>query len=144
MNENNKEYETHDDEELMLGKRYRFNFESGLYPLALLIYLVLGFMFGLWHPGWLVFVGAWLVEELIEWQRTGKPTISIYTVAAVVFLLVGFFGDGWRFAWLVFVAAWVIDEMFVPEKKMKKKDKKRTKKEAAEREEASEWDDRRN
>ena len=107
------------------SRGFTISFKRGLYPLATLIFLGLGFIWGLWHPGWLVFVAAWIVEEIIDWVKTGKFGFSIYGVAGIGFILMGFVFGLWSHAWLIFIAAWAIDEMLItPNKKKKKKKKK--------------------
>ena len=44
------------------------------YPVAVtVLYLLLGVSFGLWHPGWILFVTIplyyWIVEEVRRWKR---------------------------------------------------------------------------
>ena len=111
------EPDTHDTN---AGTGYSFDFARGIYPLATLIYLILGLRFGLWHPGWVVFFVACLVDALAEYSRTGRLKISVWGVAAVIFVISGFVFGAWGYAWLVFVAAWVVDEMLVPPTKKKK------------------------
>ena len=112
-----------DDEDKRSGYFAKFDIEvsGAIYPLATLIYIFIGFRYGLWHPGWLVFLGAWIVDEIASYIRTGKLDISIYGIAAVVFLILGFIFGQWSYSWMVFIFAWVIDSVFVPKKKKKKK-----------------------
>lgn len=39
---------------------------SIIFPLAVIIYLILGFLFNLWHPGWIIFPIAGLLVAAIE------------------------------------------------------------------------------
>jgi len=109
--------------------RFDFTIESGegisraIYPLATLAYLVIGIYWGLWHPGWVIFIFAWLLTEVISFFRTGRFDVSIYSIAAIAFLCVGFFTGHWRHIWLFFVVAWVINSAVRPAKKKKKKKK---------------------
>jgi len=114
------EYEEEDDG----GVRFRLDFSKAIYPISVLVYLFLGFRHGLWHPGWIVFVFAWIIEEIVDFVKTGKLHISIYGVAGAAFLVLGFVFGWWSYAWMVFVLAWVIDEMIVREKPKKKKKKR--------------------
>ena len=101
---------------------YRKFFNNGLvYVLAALIYFIAGMTRGLWHPGWVVFGVAWIIEEVINFARTGRFHISIYGITAIIFVVVVLFFREIRHAWLIFVVAWVIDEMVVRKKPKKKK-----------------------
>jgi len=110
-----------------LGIRGGFHLElsNAIYPVAVLVYLFLGFVHGLWHPGWVVFIGAWVLEEIAGFVKNGKLRISVYGVAGGVFVILGLFFIPWSYALLVFVVAWIIDEVVVRDKPGKKRRKKR-------------------
>jgi len=118
-----------DDRSSKSWGRFDFTIEGGegiksaIYPLATLAYLVMGIYWGLWHPGWIVFLFAWLLTEVISFFKTGRFNVSIYSIAAIAFLGVGFFTGHWRHTWLFFVVAWVINSAVRPAKKKKKKKK---------------------
>ena len=107
------------------GFRFSLDFNGILYPLATLVYLVIGFYWGLWHPGWIVFIFAWLIGDAISYFKTGRFNISIYGVAAVAYITLGVITGNWRHGWLLFVAAWVISSAVRPTKSKKKKKKKK-------------------
>ncbi len=79
--------------------------------LATIIFFVLGFAFGLWHPAWIVF----LIIPIFNFytgkkrKKDGKdkryPWLSFpYPVlATAIFLLIGFIWGGWVYAWLIFL-----------------------------------------
>ena len=100
------------------------NFKGAVYPLATLIYLVVGMAWGLWHPGWVIFLAALIISEIVDFMKTGRLGISKYVVAAVLYVTLGLIFDWWRYAWLVFVAAWVFDAMVTTKPRKKKKKKK--------------------
>ena len=102
-----------------------FNFRGMVYPVAVLIFLSVGFMWGYWSRAWVVFPIAWVIEEIIAYVKKGRLDISVYSVASVVFLILGFGWGLWHPGWLVFVVAWVIDEAIVPKRKHKKHKKKK-------------------
>ena len=112
------------EEEVSTSRSYRLDISRGIYPLAVLGYLILGLVWGLWHPGWVIFFVAWLAEGIMTYVKTGKLKISVYGIAAIIFVIVIVFFREWRYTWLVFVAAWVIDEMIVPSRRDKKKKSK--------------------
>jgi len=78
-----------------------------LYPVALLVYLVIGFVWGMWHPGWLVFTAAWALEEIIKCVKLSK--YEFYGVATMVFFVMGFGYDLWRVAWAAYIVAAIVE-----------------------------------
>ncbi len=75
-----------------------------------IIYFALGLFWGLWHPGWLVFLLIPVLYFLLPTKVSGnwkfRPDIKNlpYPVfATFLFLLFGFLFDGWAWAWLVFL-----------------------------------------
>jgi len=90
---------------------------SALWPLIVLIYMVLGFVWDLWHPGWLVFVGGALIELLIiatltpVGRRAGALTGALYVTAALIFLIFGFATNQWVLACLIFVFAVAVQQV---------------------------------
>ena len=107
--------------------RFDFTIEGGrgisgvIYPLATLAYLIMGIYWGLWHPGWVIFIFAWFLTEVVSFFRTGRFNVSIYSIAAIAFLCIGLLTGHWL--WLLFVAAWVISCAVRPVKKKKMKKK---------------------
>ena len=65
------------------------------------LYLVLGFVFGLWHPGWLVFltVPIHYMHFDSQWERLTNPV-----TVTLIYLVLGFFFGLWHPGWLVFRA----------------------------------------
>ena len=65
------------------------------------LYLVLGFVFGLWHPGWLVFltVPIHYMHFDSQWERLTNPV-----TVTLIYLVLGFFFGLWHPGWLVFLA----------------------------------------
>ena len=63
------------------------------------LYLVLGFVFGLWHPGWLVFltVPIHYMHFDSQWERLTNPV-----TVTLIYLVLGFFFGLWHPGWLVF------------------------------------------
>jgi len=79
------------------SRKNRNIFVSNAYNIAAVAYLIMGFVWGLWHPGWIVFLVASAVQSF-----------SIYTIATIIFLVLGFMFDMWSFAWIAFPAAWLL------------------------------------
>ena len=116
--------ESSDDEEITGRYNFSINLVGIIYPLAVLVFLVTGFHWGLWRTAWVVFPIAWVVEEVVSYMKTGRLDISVYSVASVVFLVLGFGWGLWHPGWLVFVVAWVLSEA-VQVKKVKRKKRKK-------------------
>lgn len=69
---------------------------SGMFaPLTALLYLVLGFCFRQWHPGWLIFL---MIPVFYAGLYGGYPIIM-----TILFLLAGFVFDKWHPAWMLYV-----------------------------------------
>ena len=72
---------------------------------ATVVYLILGFAFHAWHPGWLVFLLIPVADSIIACIRERSPRPFSYSVfCAFVYLFLGFYVDGaWLWGWVVFV-----------------------------------------
>jgi len=112
------------DDEEDSGGGFAFNLRGVLTPLATLAFLVMGFYWNLWHPGWVVFVAAWLIGQVIDFFQTGNLKISFYGIAGILFIILGFIFGAWAYLWLLFIVAWVFDSAFKRSKPKKKKKKK--------------------
>ena len=85
--------------------------------IATIVFLALGLIWGLWHPGWLVFllvpVFLFMIPDKVNGKWTFKKNIRKvpYPVfVTFVFLLLGFIFNGWAWAWLVYltIPVWYI------------------------------------
>ena len=75
---------------------------NGLYPIIITgIYLVLGGVFGLWHPGWLVFltIPLYYMHPDTPLERWCNPVMI-----TLIYLVLGFFFKLWHPGWLIFLA----------------------------------------
>lgn len=76
-------------------------------PIGILVivsYIIIGVCFGLWHPGWLIFLLIPIISTLIQAVRKGRADVFAYPVlAALVFLYVGFVYSVWHPTWVVFL-----------------------------------------
>ena len=68
---------------------------SAFAPLTSMLYLVLGFIFKQWHPGWLVF----LMIPVFYGGIFGCYPV----VVTILFLLAGFLFDKWHPAWMLYL-----------------------------------------
>lgn len=92
------------------GKKWHFNWNFKkekssweFFPTAsfcILLYLCLGFIWGLWHPGWIVFLMVPIVIGVLKKGLRGFP----YPVfIAAVYLCLGCIWGFWHPGWLVFL-----------------------------------------
>lgn len=71
---------------------------------AIVIYILIGIFFDLWHPGWLIFFLVPIISTLIHAVRRHNPDLFAYPVLAVlVFLCAGLMYSLWHPAWAVFL-----------------------------------------
>lgn len=83
---------------------------AGLYPIVItVLYLILGFAFNAWHPGWLIFLTVplyyWHPESRILW-------ICNPVMITIIYLVMGFYFHMWHPGWMIFFAipaAYIID-----------------------------------
>jgi transcriptional regulator with XRE-family HTH domain len=75
------------------------------YPYPVLVavaYLVLGFVFHLWHPGWIIFLTIPLFY-LPESQRQPVRLLGNPVMITIIYLLLGTMCNWWHPGWLVFL-----------------------------------------
>lgn len=73
------------------------------YPVAVAFaYLLLGFVFDLWHPGWIIFLTIPLYY-LPAAQRTPMRLLCNPVMVTIIYLLLGCFCNLWHPGWLVFL-----------------------------------------
>ena len=75
---------------------------AGVYPIFITgLYLVLGFLFGLWHPGWLLFltIPLFYMKPTNTLERWFNPVMI-----TLIYLVLGFFFHLWHPGWLIFLA----------------------------------------
>ncbi len=72
--------------------------------IAIVVYILLGIFFDLWHPGWLIFFMVPIISTLIHAVRQHNPDLFAYPVLALlVFLYAGIMYSLWHPAWAVFL-----------------------------------------
>lgn len=79
--------------------------------LAVIAFLFIGYVWGLWHPGWLVFLTIPVYYGTVEWlaKRQDGDNKSFMTllpypmVITSIYLLLGFLFDLWHPTWLIFL-----------------------------------------
>lgn len=74
------------------------------YPVIVsFLYLVLGFVFHLWHPGWIIFLTIPLYY-LPATQRTPLKLLGNPIMITIIYLLLGCYCNLWHPGWLIFFA----------------------------------------
>lgn len=72
--------------------------------IVIVVYLILGFSFNLWHPGWLVFFLVPIISTLINAVYRRNPNLFAYPVLALlIFLYAGLIYGVWHPAWVAFL-----------------------------------------
>ena len=110
MNEENKHcdellpegsyYEHKAREEAKERQRRRNAFPYPVWVTA--AYLILGFVFHLWHPGWIIFLTVPLFY-LPDSQRTPVRLLGNPVMITIIYLLLGTVCDLWHPGWLIFL-----------------------------------------
>ena len=77
-------------------------FPLGLF--SIVIYIVIGVVFDLWHPGWILFFLVPVVSTLIHAVRCRNASLFAYPCLVLfLFLYMGFVHSMWHPAWVLFL-----------------------------------------
>ena len=81
---------------------------------CVIVYLLLGFLEGLWHPGWLVFLLIPIVPLVLKLfsGRRGSLIAFLELLVVVAYLLLGFLGGWWHPGWIIFLLMPIIGILF--------------------------------
>lgn len=92
-----------DESEFKVDKKSLSGFPIAV--LATIIYLLLGIVFDLWHPGWLIFLIIPVFHVFASSRKKGErwKSLPYPIVCTAIFLLMGFLFNGWYYAWLIFL-----------------------------------------
>ncbi len=72
--------------------------------LVIIIYIVIGFCFNLWHPGWLLFILIPVISSLMDAVCKRDASLFLYPVFACgIFLYAGFVHYIWHPTWVIFL-----------------------------------------
>jgi transcriptional regulator with XRE-family HTH domain len=80
-----------------------------------IIYLILGFVFGLWHPGWLIFLSVPIYYVIAEGfsKKNGKIRDIYPVILAVIYVILGMLYNVWHPLWIIFITIplyyWLVD-----------------------------------
>ena len=75
---------------------------------AVAAYLAMGFLWNLWHPGWLIFLGIPVYYELAAMAGVTelRKKLNLFPIAplcVLAYLLLGFLFDVWHPTWILFL-----------------------------------------
>lgn len=74
---------------------------------ATAVFLIIGFEFGLWHPGWLIFITIPIVGTITDIVKrkdfSGVIVGLVALLATVTFFIIGSLYHVWHIAWIVFL-----------------------------------------
>lgn len=81
---------------------------------CVIVYLLLGFLKGLWHPGWLVFCLIPIVPLVLKLfsGRRGALIAFLELLVVIAYLLLGFLGGLWHPGWIIFLLMPIIGILF--------------------------------
>lgn len=82
-------------------------------------YLLIGFVWDIWHPTWVIFFLIPIVPVVLY---TKAARIVYPIICVVIFLLLGFISNLWHPAWLIFLTIPIFNILFEPGKKKRHKD----------------------
>lgn len=69
-----------------------------------MIYFVMGFLWGLWHPGWIIFMMIPVLTTLVSAIEEKDPSEFAFPVlAAAIYLFIGCVWHLWHPGWIIFL-----------------------------------------
>lgn len=81
--------------------------------LAVVAFLLIGFMYHAWNPGWMVFfaipVASLLTDIVIKRNAVNAVTSLVWLLSLAAFFYLGFEYNKWHPGWLVFFAIPIAD-----------------------------------
>jgi len=88
-------------------KRWYFHLPVALFTTA--AYLVMGTIWDMWHPGWLVFMAIPMFYQLLEMihangVRRKLDNFPMALLCTTAYLVIGFWWDLWHPGWVIFLA----------------------------------------
>ena len=90
------------EEKARREERERRRKSDAMFPLMITgLYLVLGAVFGLWHPGWLIFL---TIPLHYTHFNSRAQMLSNPVMITLIYLVLGFFFNLWHPGWIIFLA----------------------------------------
>lgn len=90
------------------GEKYKardfFLHRFPITAIIVIVYFVIGCVFGAWHPGWLLFLLIPIWHSLVSAIENGNAYHFAYPVlATLIYLCLGFFWFLWHPGWIIFL-----------------------------------------
>lgn len=96
--------EVFDEEPKKKQNKFKVIFDSIVGVGSVVLYVILGAVFNLWHPAWLIFLLIIPVDSVIEAISKRKVALFNYPVfVTCLYLFLGFQFDLWHPLWILFV-----------------------------------------
>lgn len=85
-----------------LFRGHRSELPLGL--IAIVIYIIIGCVYGMWHPGWLIFLLVPIIDSAIQAIKKKRLSCFGYPILMIfIFLFAGFVYGAWHPMWVVFL-----------------------------------------
>ncbi|HHU28709.1 TPA: hypothetical protein GXZ54_06070 [bacterium] len=96
----------------LLTKNWKRRLKHVIFLLSLLVFLILGIQFNLWHPGWVVFLSVFLYDIFAR-RKIDLSVLSTVTII-VLYLVIGFVSGEWNRAWIIILLIPIINILLGP------------------------------
>ena len=73
------------------------------------VFLLLGFLWDKWHPGWMVFLLIPVMPYLVGKRRI---RLSVPLIITIIYLIMGFGWNLWHPGWIIFILVPVFEIFF--------------------------------
>ena len=77
--------------------------------ICVFVFLLIGFLWDKWHPGWMVFLLIPVMPYLVGKRRL---RLSVPLIAVIIYLILGFGWNLWHPGWLIFILVPVFEIFF--------------------------------
>ncbi|CCV64609.1 conserved hypothetical protein [Alteracholeplasma palmae J233] len=93
---------------------YRLRIIAATPMISILLFLILGFFFNLWHPGWIVFL---LVPAMPFILGLKKITASYSLLCLIIYIVLGVVFNLWHPGWIIFLLVPILN-ILIPNSKV--------------------------
>ncbi len=83
---------------------FEYNLSSMYASIATVIYLIIGFVFDLWHPGWAIFI---IAMALSNFKVNDKKSYIVPGIS-LIYVFIGLMWDLWHPGWLIFPIGFIV------------------------------------